>query len=1209
MGRDPSIDVAEDGEDGQNIISPKSQNILGKLKAKKSSSGGIFDAAAEVMSNKQHGENAGNHEQNGDLEGSGEINRDTFTLFTPAPGAAQAVQASWKMFLGKYSSNEAVGEAIFQALFEAAPSLQSLFTSSRAVQGAKFVIAVQELVASMSKPEELQAFVETLGFLHLHFDMTSARVAIFRDAIMDVMAFELGSGLTEESSKGFISLLNYVGGGLIYVRNNFAERLRIIDESWTYVNDKSAQERTMLNQGEDSDSEGSGEDQNAKQAHQQQQAQQGQGKSRLARARNLLKRRKDHHSGGPGAHGKEGDGTVDKKEAQQKVEQYARTFPEMFSINCAVMGMQVAEWMTEILEQFDVLVSNVASSQRLKEESDVLALRLSKHEKNVVNLKEFKSCMLAALRSLLPKQWTSAHEAAWSWMWDNVARMLTATMGNPPKYEAGLGSWLETMDEAALYEMRKLIYAKFFDYAPAGQYYFKQSNTRLHFIAERITSMSLEIYQQPKKMVQDISALGLRHVEFGIPTDLFAPFVQAAVEVVGTLTDSNDATDAFRWSLGLISRILVRTIKEGSTLVMKAINANSILQMKKAIDTAPRCERADWLLQIKVGQQSISPLSWSIESGALDVAREIIKDLLTIRADRQSYYFGAEALFKRHPDIVRRLVEDSPMLLPPLLDGIIWRSHRPDNGMRRVNYFVKYLMVNQQGKFADALKWLAATGDPSIIAHPVVSYLSDMLWSGVIFRQFIVQKMWNVFSLIVFMLSQGVLPRMITVDIEDSERQMLNIFIFAGRTFLYVLGMGRLAMFHLARIWYWCRTTMKTIFDEIDQDGSGSIDWEEFKEAIGMFKKRVKDEFYKVFKFLKDDDGPAQIDDGRKSISNQSKSTYNTISFILMIIIALMLTHEPILFCTGEETWPTEVCPDSQKTMYRYSILSMIALVIHWLILVDLAVFSTEISAFILVCGHVMAEVQTFLTALTYLLLMFGSALPIFCSSCPVVAGKFSTMPEAILSLFAITLGWFEADDVMDIRESNRVLLIVLTLFVGASVILLLNLLIAQLNRSYEYIYQDMIGFAKLNRASLIVEAMNSVSKKKWQTFLDEANLDQKVEFDPGDLGLPGAVQVLEPSQAHNVAEDGIKRFGGSTDPSTPWPEEKSSTEDKEERFDRLELLLQKALRKATKRRNVGDNSLGSKNTVGSKSQATSGSKTKGDMSGASEDSLSLSDL
>lgn len=52
---------------------------------------------------------------------------------------------------------------------------------------------------------------------------------------------------------------------------------------------------------------------------------------------------------------------------------------------------------------------------------------------------------------------------------------------------------------------------------------------------------------------QDISALGLRHVGYAIPTELFAPFVSSAVETVRERTTDDIAESAFRWSLTLRS--------------------------------------------------------------------------------------------------------------------------------------------------------------------------------------------------------------------------------------------------------------------------------------------------------------------------------------------------------------------------------------------------------------------------------------------------------------------------------------------------------------------------------------------------------------------------------------------------------------------------------------------------------------------------------
>lgn len=48
---------------------------------------------------------------------------------------------------------------------------------------------------------------------------------------------------------------------------------------------------------------------------------------------------------------------------------------------------------------------------------------------------------------------------------------------------------------------------------------------------------------------------------------------------------------------------------------------------------------------------------------------------------------------------------------------------------------------------------------------------------------------------------------------------------------------------------------------------------------------------------------------------------------------------------------------------------------VHWLLLIDMTIFSTQLSAFLLVVGHVLGEVKQFLTALTFLLLLFGSVL------------------------------------------------------------------------------------------------------------------------------------------------------------------------------------------------------------------------------------------
>ena len=112
------------------------------------------------------------------------------------------------------------------------------------------------------------------------------------------------------------------------------------------------------------------------------------------------------------------------------------------------------------------------------------------------------------------------------------------------------------------------------------------------------------------------------------------------------------------------------------------------------------------MLLITVGTQDISPFFWSISSGALEASRALLNDLLTIRADREKYYYAAEDLFKRHPDIVKVLLDDAPALVPQLLDGLIWRSRVTIAGYRRVNYYMKNLLLAPDGKFQKTLEWI-----------------------------------------------------------------------------------------------------------------------------------------------------------------------------------------------------------------------------------------------------------------------------------------------------------------------------------------------------------------------------------------------------------------------------------------------------------------------------------------------------------------------
>jgi len=82
----------------------------------------------------------------------------------------------------------------------------------------------------------LDTEVDILGFKHLNLELTVARVEVIRDAILELMGNEMGPSLTPQMAMGVLEVLNYVGGALIYIRSHYAERVKILNQSWEEAN-------------------------------------------------------------------------------------------------------------------------------------------------------------------------------------------------------------------------------------------------------------------------------------------------------------------------------------------------------------------------------------------------------------------------------------------------------------------------------------------------------------------------------------------------------------------------------------------------------------------------------------------------------------------------------------------------------------------------------------------------------------------------------------------------------------------------------------------------------------------------------------------------------------------------------------------------------------------------------------------------------------
>lgn len=92
------------------------------------------------------------------------------------------------------------------------------------------------------------------------------------------------------------------------------------------------------------------------------------------------------------------------------------------------------------------------------------------------------------------------------------------------------------------------------------------------------------------------------------------------------------------------------------------------------------------------------------------------------------------------------------------------------------------------------------------------------------------------------------------------------------------------------------------------------------------------------------------------------------VGVFLTFLLVLMLCLEPILYCFSD---PHSIsfarhCKSGDKVVFVYSVVSSAAMLMYFLLLSDLSVLSTRVSAYALVCVRVISEVALFLSGLAF---------------------------------------------------------------------------------------------------------------------------------------------------------------------------------------------------------------------------------------------------
>eukprot|EP00434_Breviolum_minutum_P001604 symbB.v1.2.001416.t1/scaffold74.1/size352168/9 len=275
----------------------------------------------------------------------------------------------------------------------------------------------------------------------------------------------------------------------------------------------------------------------------------------------------------------------------------AMDFTELFIMNAGIIGANMS-YMQILLKLFEQLLAPIVNGQPGEAEvaADLVALRFFREARGEVELKDFRTSLLASGRALLPDTWDSTHETAWIAVWDCISEQLEKAMPLPKRYVTPVKRFVEGLSKEQRIQIGVKTFDRLFRETPEVSNYFKQSNMRLAFIVSKTLDYAPRLFDEPALMVDEMTQLGLKHIMFQAQSKFFHPWVLALVAEIQQVRKDEEVVEGMNYALCIIGSIIGQAVETGSTPVLQAVVNDDVRALKRALAATPRAERFEAVL-------------------------------------------------------------------------------------------------------------------------------------------------------------------------------------------------------------------------------------------------------------------------------------------------------------------------------------------------------------------------------------------------------------------------------------------------------------------------------------------------------------------------------------------------------------------------------------------------------------------------------------
>jgi hypothetical protein len=516
----------------------------------------------------------------------------------------------------------------------------------------------------------------------------------------------------------------------------------------------------------------------------------------------------------------------------------------------------------------------------------------------------------------------------------------------------------------------------------------------------------------------------------------------------------------------------------------------------------------------------------------------MMKDITCIRADREKYYCGKDELFRVHRDIVEICSANSMDLLLVLFDGLVWECAKVQDGRRKVNYYLKDFFGDPNRKiyedpYKTPLNCLVAMKDDRPFAHPLVSQLILMQWDLFGRTNFIKFQIMNSILTLLFLLGFTWLDR--TFEPHQGNMQHKGFFAFLCRCATVLL---------LIVVFIWSQ--LPRILREIRLNQTSHI-------HIPLMIYQIDFQIPRFF-----------------------TGVFNVARLILVFIILLALT-----FDTEFTIWLSkdqEIDNDNEiLAKHVRSWCVGFGSIIVLLQMFEVCDISLELSKVRQRVVMVSTNFGIFVITLIAFLVAFGIAM---WAAEPLKgfgnqSAEFLTFFQSVASLLHTMYGIFS----FHIHSAYSLQMFVTHILFAVAGMLVLSRLILGMFVDVSVRTQLKLGrYAYMRRGASLIELNSArlleVRKAEWATL----NLEQRIEFDDGDLGITGGISVDEDVAAERMRHDRdigdrIVRYVGVCSDKLPWPKLKANVVGVEEICSKIDAVFNDTYRdlKSVQRRLQGD--------------------------------------